>query len=248
MLGLVFITGSCIWMVPLFVCCLLACVTGVVFVLWRYALRLPPRTMQRLGKFIVFWVVLKFCLQYVPLFWGEREQLFPAGSEFSFALVGQLVESVWLHREALYDIGIFCLRLGILVIWGILLVGFYSAYELACAFGWYLRPCKRFETWRIALALALLLHYLPRIYETLDTIKMGARLRHLPVKGFAFWRLVFPRFFAVLAQQTWAQAIAIASRRLDAPSPWEMGYSLPVSQGIGMVLYGGGLMASIWLL
>lgn len=263
MLGVVFVTGTCLWLLPPAVCLVLGVAVCCAFAYWYEVLTLPPRTLRRLAQFILFWLILKILLQYAPLalsggiLWEDMvwETASAANAPPVKNGILPLMTSLWQgmvaflsnHSEQLYATGLFCVQLTTLVLLGILMAGLFSAYSLACAFNWFLRPLPFVESWRPALALALLLHYLPRIYETLDTVRNTAIMRNLPSTGFAYWKLAFPRFFSHLAEQTWAQAIAVASRNLDNPAPWTIDFPIPRPQILFFVLYAVLLLASVFL-
>ena len=250
MLMSVFVTGMCVWQLPPFAVIALGLLIACAFFHWRSMLTLPPRTISRLAKFIVFWVLFKIIMQYAPLLWAQKNdwlatfkdtdttffahfaEYFGGGLGLS-NLGGGLLQWIENHNAEFLQTGIFCVQLSSLVLLGLLLAGAYSAYSLACAFSWCLRPLNFLGNnhgWKLALALALLLNYIPRIFETLDSIRRATLLRHLPVQGLAYWRMALPRFLSILAEQTWSQAIAIASRKLDNPKPWETLSPLPFNQ------------------
>lgn len=265
LLAVVFITGACVWLVPPAVSLVLGFIISSLFVYWRPALHLPPRTIRRLVKFLAFWVLLKAVMQYAPLLWTEISglRLFMDGGHFTEAgnaghydgvTLGQgVIHFLTTHSTELFQTGIFCVQLLTLVLLGLLVTGAYSATTLACAFNWFLRPLRFLgytESWRLALALALLLQYIPRIFETLDGIRQGAFLRGLPSQGLGYWRMAIPRFFTILAEQTWGQAVAVASRNLDNATPWQWESPIPPAQILCCGLYALSLIASLifgWL-
>lgn len=265
MLISVFVTGMCVWQLPPFPVIALGLLIACAFFHWRSLLTLPPRSISRLAKFISFWVLFKIIMQYAPLLWAQKNDwlatfkntdttLFTHFTEYfreSFeqgSLQQGLLQWIENHSAEFLQTGIFCVQLSSLVLLGLLLAGAYSAYSLACAFSWCLRPLAFLgnnHSWKLALALALLLNYIPRIFETLDSIRHATLLRHLPVQGLAYWRMALPRFLGILAEQTWSQAIAIASRKLDNPAPWETLSPLPRNQALLCGAYTLALFASL---
>lgn len=260
MLISVFVTGICVWQLPPLAVIALGVLSGCGFWYGYSALTLPPRTISRLAKFIGFWLVFKVVMQYAPLLWAQKNDWlvilkgthadFSASSPDYFwgKLSQTLLGFLERHSAELAQTGLFCIQLSSLVLLGLLLAGAYSAYNLACAFSWCLRPLHSFtkiESWKLALALALLLNYIPRIFETLDSIRQATRLRHLPTQGFAYWRMAIPRFFGILAEQTWSQAVAIASRKLDSSAPWAMLAPLPLGQALFCGVYTVALLMSL---
>ena len=72
MLMSVFVTGMCVWQLPPFAVIALGLLIACAFFHWRSMLTLPPRTISRLAKFIVFWVLFKIIMQYAPLLWAQK--------------------------------------------------------------------------------------------------------------------------------------------------------------------------------
>lgn len=262
MLISVFVTGICVWQLPPYGVVVLGLLIGWAFFHWYSRLTLPPRTISRLTKFISLWVLFKIIMQYTPLLWAQKDDWLAilrdadtaSSALFAKYILGNIGRGIPLfienHSAELAQTGIFCLQLACLVLLGLLLAGGFSAYALACAFSWCLRPLRFFnnhEGWKLALALALLLNYIPRIFETLDAIRRTCLLRCLPTHGLAYWRLAIPRFFSILAEQTWSQAIAIASRKLDNAKPWDMLAPLPLLQAFLCGIYSLGLLLCLVL-
>lgn len=112
-------------------------------------------------------------------------------------------------------------RLAILVSLGLILAMLASPRALGLALSWYSRPLLRKSAWKVALALALMVHFLPMVWTSIETTRSSISLRcpDLP------WRkratLIPQATIRALSQKTWEQTIAIAARRLDSADAWK---------------------------
>ena len=116
--------------------------------------------------------------------------------------------------------GILALRLVTVSALGICLVGMASFRALTLAFGWYLRPVLGRRAWEAALALGLMIHFLPLVLQTLHEARTAVDLRlpQCPFRRRAV--LVITTSLRRLSQSSWDQTIAVASRHLDRPEAW----------------------------
>ena len=83
------------------------------------------------------------------------------------------------------------------------------------------RPVLAGGAWRAALALTLMMAFLPRSMRAVGALKRSLSLRapRLPLhKKVALMGLAVLR---VVSSQTWDMTLAIASRNMDRPEPWE---------------------------
>lgn len=112
-------------------------------------------------------------------------------------------------------------RLAILLSLGLILALLASPRALGLALSWYSRPLFRRSAWKVALALSLMVHFLPMVWASIETTRSSIALRcpDLP------WRqratLVPQATIRALSQKTWEQTIAIAARRLDSADAWK---------------------------
>lgn len=117
------------------------------------------------------------------------------------------------------------IRLLTLILIGLTLALTASYRKLGLAISWLLRPVLRHRAWQVALALALMLHFLPLTWSTFVEIRRTMSLRAANLS----WRqrlTLFPKAaMRVLSQKTWNQTIAIATRGLDDAAAWEHAFS-----------------------
>lgn len=151
-----------------------------------------------------------------------RVLLLPIG--FWMLLKG-LVDS--LDREALWtdvvlETSLLGARLMALLLLGLILTWATSRSQLGLAVNWFLRPVLgRSRSWQGALAVSLMLHFIPLSLQTLRQVRQSILLRgyDLPFTSRIFvWVRTTLR---VLSGKTWEQALALAARKLDHPGAWQ---------------------------
>lgn len=120
------------------------------------------------------------------------------------------------------DAGQLAVRLTALLLLGLTLALSTSARSLGLAVAWGVRPFVGGErAWRVALSLALMVHFLPICLSTMTQVRdvLG---RRCPTAGFGVRARVVPQaVIRNLGQKTWSQTLAVASRGLEAPEAWE---------------------------
>ena len=150
-------------------------------------------------------------------------------------------------QDALSDGLVLALRLSVLLILGLSLSLAASARSLGLAVSWFLRPFIGGErAWRIALSLALMVHFLPLCLSTLAQVKAAYRSR-CPHCSLVRRAVGIP--LAVvrnLGQKTWNQTLAVAGRGLESPQAWAPDFQWSSRDS----LWGAGclaLIAAAWL-
>ncbi len=123
-------------------------------------------------------------------------------------------------EQAALDAAILSLRLLTVAILGLCLVSTASPRALSLALSWYLRPFFGKKVWEAALALGLMIHFLPMTLATLNQAREAVRLRLPRCRARQKIMLVVTVTLRRLAQKSWEQAVAVASRRLDRPEVW----------------------------
>lgn len=110
-------------------------------------------------------------------------------------------------------------RLAVVLLIGLVLAQSTSARSLGLALAWFMRPVLGRRAWKAALALALMIHFLPLAWSASDGVRLGMRTRgELPWKKRL---IVFPAaLLSRLAGATWDQTLAVAARGLDRPEAW----------------------------
>ncbi|MGE4504107.1 MAG: cobalt transporter [Desulfovibrionaceae bacterium] len=122
---------------------------------------------------------------------------------------------------ALAGAGMLTLRLTCLLGTGLALAVSTSPRQLGMALTWFLRPILRGRAWKAALALALMVHFLPITWETVARVRANVA-RRLP--GARFWTrqaATARAVLRVLGQKTWNQTLAVACRGLGEAAAWE---------------------------
>lgn len=136
-----------------------------------------------------------------------------------FAVIGGVPFEVAAQHSLLFGV-----RLLSLVFTGLVLAAGTSTRALGMAAAWAVRPILGRRAWKMALGLALVVHFLPMSLQTLRTARTSVR-RRLGRK--AGWRGVLFTVRTALRQlgeQSWRQALALACRGLDHPEAWEGGF------------------------
>lgn len=137
-------------------------------------------------------------------------------------------------------------RLLALVLLGLALTASSSARELGLAASWFLRPVLGKKAWQSALALALMVHFLPQTLEALFTVRRMDAMR-APQRWFwVRWGLMAQSVLRVLAQNVLKQTTALAARGLDTPAAWEPEFAFrpaPWLAGTLLLACGAGVAA-----
>lgn len=156
--------------------------------------RRTPGMVRGLVRFCAFWGLLKFALDMlveVP--------------DVAGALAGAALLSG---------------RLALLGGIGMALTLAVSPRALALALAWLLRPLMGDAAWRPALALALMLHFLPLTQRTVAQVLQSAAQRQ-PHGGLRRRLTLVPAaILRILGQRTWQQTVALAVRGLDTAEAW----------------------------
>ncbi len=181
------------------------------------AVQLMPRgraVLAAYGFFILIWAGSRFCLY-----------LLEHPGAFSPALAGAALLGCRLFTllglALAVPLVVTPLTLGRVLAW--ILSGPARLEAAACSgpLRGKVRPRLTELAWRAGLALALMMAFFPRAFETLSGLRRTLRLRapHLPLhRRLALLALAALR---ILSSQTWDMALAVASRDLYRPGPWQ---------------------------
>jgi biotin transport system permease protein len=187
--------GPCLWKVP--VPAATGCAVFLLLLVRFLAAGQPGggNMVRSLLSFVFFWVAVKLVL----------DGLSGVPAEFMARDAGQLA-----------------VRLVALLMLGLSLALSTSARALGLAVAWALRPfLGRDRAWRIALALSLMVHFLPACLSTLSGVREVAA-RRFPEAGFLRrMRMVPQAVIRNLGQKTWNQTLAVACRGLDRAGAWD---------------------------
>lgn len=126
----------------------------------------------------------------------------------------------------LMDAGQLAVRLTGLVLLGLALALSTSPRALGLAVAWGARPLVgRERAWRIALSLALMVHFLPLCLSTVTGVRDVCDTRCPGAGGIMKARIIPQAVIRNLGQKTWSQALAVASRGLEGPEAWEADFA-----------------------
>lgn len=109
-------------------------------------------------------------------------------------------------------------RLLVVLLIGLTLAQSTSTRKLGLAVSRLLSPVLGSRAWKAALALALMIHFLPLAWLAADGVSTGLKSRG--VTGAAKLRAYPTALLSRLAGKTWSQTVAIAARGLDEPQAW----------------------------
>lgn len=140
-------------------------------------------------------------------------------------------------------------RLALLLLLGLLLTLSSSARELGLGLSWLLRPVAGKRAWQLALAVALLLHFLPQTLETLAQVRRMLQMRGPKRPLWTRFGLMAQTVLRIMAQNAWKQTVALAGRGLDSPAAWRPVFEpqpLHWLTGCSLVLVCVGVCAASW--
>jgi biotin transport system permease protein len=156
------------------------------------------RAFRAYGLFVLFWMAVKLGLDLLP------------GPGAPAATLAQ----------ALPDTLLLGARLALLISFGLCLALASSPRQLGLALAWFLRPVLRRRAWRAALALALMVHFLPLAWEAVRGARRALSLRAVAGSRWRRGVLLVQVVLRALAQKTWHQTVALAARGLDREEAW----------------------------
>ncbi|MGE4556092.1 MAG: CbiQ family ECF transporter T component [Desulfovibrionaceae bacterium] len=178
---------------------------------------------------------LALALALVGLAWlgvgRSRRVAFPLGRTYllfvlfwtlaqcAFALIGGAPFEDAAVRSLLFGV-----RLLTLVFTGLVLAAGTSTRALGLAAAWAARPVLGRRAWKLALGLALVVHFLPMSLQTLRTARASVRRRLGRKAGWRGMLLAVRAALRQLGEQSWRQTLALACRGLDQPEAWEGGF------------------------
>lgn len=112
------------------------------------------------------------------------------------------------------------LRLATLLLLGLTLALSATPRRLGLGLTWFLRPLLRERAWRTALALSLMIHFLPLTWAAAAGLlhNLSRRWPDCPWRERA--RLIPLALLRIMSQTTWNQTVAVAARSLDQPEAW----------------------------
>ena len=121
---------------------------------------------------------------------------------------------------ALGTVALLSVRLVALVLMGAALGALVTPRALGLALASLTRPVLGRRAWTAALALSLMVHFIPRALASFEGARRALRVRRLRVSRVRALVWVARVGARNLAGLTWDQTLAIAARRLDGPEAW----------------------------
>lgn len=212
-LGTALLLGPCMWLLPPL--SVLGCTLLFLLLVSALAASQPlgSKMVRSLITFVLFWVVIKSVLEAVS---GM-----PA-------------------MQILMDSGVLALRLSGLLLLGLSLALSTSARALGLAVSWLISPLVgRERAWRVALSLALMVHFLPLCLSTMNQVRETLS-RRWPHCGFRQRMVLIPQaVLRNLGQRTWSQTLAVAGRGLESADAWKPDFSWSLSDSVCAVVLAG---------
>ncbi|MFW5837182.1 MAG: cobalt transporter [Desulfovibrionaceae bacterium] len=164
--------------------------------------------------------------------------IFWTAVQFVFALIGGESPGAAAASSVMFGA-----RLLTLVLAGLALAAGASTRALGLAAAWAARPVLGRRAWKLALGLALLVHFLPMSLQAMRTARRSVRRRLGRVPAGRGLLLSVSAALRHLGEMSWSQAMAVACRGLDRPEAWEGGFErgrwgLPRGAGLGLCAAG----------
>lgn len=194
---------------------------AIALILWRL-IRKKSRNGALLKSYLLFvlvWMLIKFGLDL----WGGVP---------------------W--AGALLQAGELGLKLSVLLTLGLGLVLSTSARALGLGLAAMLRPLIRDRAWQIALALALMIHFIPLAWQSIGSVKAAFRIRGLSLSWHERVGYFTQAILRHWSQKAWRQTLALACRGLDDPEAWRVPLPFRPKEwllGVGLTALGIGFLS-----
>jgi hypothetical protein len=208
------LAGTLAWVMPwqatafFFVAACVIALTAVV------ELREGRAALAAYGVFVLMWTVLQYLLHLLE-YPGE----FATAGIRAALLGGKLFTLLGLALAV--PLAATPLSLGRTLTWYLGWLAGAEKWVCGAIFSGRVRPCLAGGVWRAAMALSLMMAFFPRSLRAMKALRRSLLLRapRLPVyKRVALMGLALIR---VVSSQTWDMTLAIASRNVYRPEPWE---------------------------
>jgi biotin transport system permease protein len=148
-------------------------------------------------------------------------------------------------QTALQNSALLGARLGVILLLGLTLARSTSPRRMGLALSWLLRPLLGQRAWKAALAMSLMVHYLPLAYKVSDGVAEAFRIRSPRIPGLRKLGLFGQALIRTLSTRTWTQTVALAARGLDGPDAWRTKYGAgPAPWLAGLFLALGAFLAA----
>lgn len=210
-MGVAFALGPGLWMLPV----ISVAVLGTVLLLTTLSLAVEEpvggKMVRTLFSFTALWVGIKV---FMDAFSGmEPLQIALGGGELALRLIALLLLGLALALST-------------------------SPRSLGLAVSWVLRPIIGQErAWKVALSLALMIHFLPFCLGTMTQVR-DSFSRRCPKSGLRDRLTVIPlAILRNLGQKTWNQTLAVAGRGLEQAGAWEPDFTWTKRDSAFLVLF-----------
>lgn len=172
------------------------------------------------------WVlVLSWLLRVLRPHWGSGVRFTRGILVFVlFWAAAKAVLDLWSGAEigaALGAAGLLGLRLFCLVLLGLCLSLAVPPRQMGLSLAWAGRPLLGRRAWELALALSLMVHFLPLAWRVMAQVRQTLALRGRGLGLVRRMSLFAGAVLRNLGSRAFEQALALASRRLDSPEAWE---------------------------
>jgi len=205
-MGMALILGPSLWLINIPMVTVCAAVLLFILVALSSSQPLGAKVIRSLFLFVLFWVGIKIALE---------------------ALSGIPLDLI------VVDSGALALRLAALLMLGLSLALSTSARSLGLAVSWAIRPFVGAErAWKVALSLALMIHFLPMCLGTMTQVN-ETLTRRCPRCGFRQRMVILPQaVIRNLGQKTWSQTLAVAGRGLESGDAWKPDFAWTVHDSL----------------
>ncbi len=205
-LGIALVLGPYLWLMPWGAAFACGLILAVVLVPLADAQPIGRKMVRTLLMFVLFWVAAKGGLD---AFWGMP------------------------LLQVAADCGVLAVRLASLLLLGLTLSLSTSARALGLAVSWAVAPfAGRERAWKLALSLALMIHFLPMCLETMARVKENVGRRCPDCGFFQRMRLIPQAVIRNLGQKTWNQTLSVAGRGLENADAWIPEFTWSVQDSI----------------
>ena len=159
--------------------------------------------------FVLFWAMLVFLLEILPENFVQQP----------LEIFNQFTPATLLPAAS--KASVLAARLTVLILVGLTLAFTASPRQLGLALAWFLHPVMGKKSWKTALSLALMIHFLPLVQTTFTQARQAMLLRQPTRNTMQRFLLVLQAVLRILGQKTWTQTVAVAARGLDHPQAWQ---------------------------
>ncbi|WP_415519404.1 MAG: cobalt transporter [Desulfovibrio aminophilus] len=178
------------------------------------------------------WIVaLSILAVFLRPFWRGMSGIWRSGVLFALFWGALKAGLLWLDDLPFPDIlgqaSLLTMRLFALVLLGLTLALSTPPRQCGLALSWTGRPFFGRRSWEPALALTLMIHFLPQCWRVMSAVRRSLEQRCRRVSFMRRWTLFASAVLRALGRRTWEQTLAVASRGLDEPQAWAAGFDPP---------------------